>query len=233
MPRVQIPSNVTFDQAATIPLALATSAVALYHSGERAIGGTCGLTPPWGEGGRGKYAGQPTIVFGGASTVGQASKCLQLHQDTNQLLTERIAIQLLRLSGFSPLITTASPRNIDSLKSLGATHVLDRNLSTEALHAEIKKIADKPITTIYDAVGSPETQNLGYDLLGPGGVLAAVQPDSIKPEKKVSEKNSFFMMGDLNCPPNRKLGASLYSKLTELLAEEALKVRLWLCCRMP
>ena len=71
--RAQIPDNLTFDQAATIPLALATSAVALYHDGENVIGGTCGLTPPWEEGGRGKYTGQPTVVFGGASTVGQIS----------------------------------------------------------------------------------------------------------------------------------------------------------------
>lgn len=82
-PLAQIPPNVTFDQAATIPLALATSAVALYHSGENATGGTCGLTPPWEEGGRGKYAGRPTVVFGGASSVGQMSERLL------ELLTHR------------------------------------------------------------------------------------------------------------------------------------------------
>ena len=73
-PLAQIPANISFDQAATFPLALATSVVALYHSGENAIGGTCGLTPPWEEGGRGKYCDQPTVVFGGAGSVGQAGK---------------------------------------------------------------------------------------------------------------------------------------------------------------
>lgn len=71
---MQIPPDITFDQAATIPLALATSAVALYHDPEDAVNGTCGLTPPWEEGGRGKYAGQPAVVFAGASSVGQISE---------------------------------------------------------------------------------------------------------------------------------------------------------------
>ncbi|KAH9924379.1 chaperonin 10-like protein [Fomitopsis serialis] len=201
----KIPDDITFDQAATIPLALATSAVALYHDGVNVIGGTCGLTPPWEEGGRGKYQGQPTVVFSGASTVGQ------------------MTIQLLKLSGFSPIIATASLSNASFLKSLGATHVLDRRLSPAALQAEIRKITPEPFKTIFDAAGAEETQNLGYDLLAPGGVLASVQHDLVAPEKKVPEKTNFFMFGDVHIPQNRKLGASLYSKLTELLAEGALK----------
>ncbi|TFY59162.1 hypothetical protein EVJ58_g5957 [Rhodofomes roseus] len=195
----------TVEEAATIPLALATSAVALYHDGNGALGGTCGLTPPWEASGRGKYKGQPTVVLGGASSVGQ------------------ITIQLLKLSGFGPIITTASLRNAEFLKSIGATHVLDRNLSPDALHAEVRKITADPFTTIYDAAGSSETQNIGYDLLAPGGTMASVQDDLVAPEKKVPEKKTFFMYGDVNIPPNRKLGVSLYSKLTELLEEGALK----------
>ena len=120
-------------------------------------------------------------------------------------------------------------RNAAFLKTVGATHVLDRNLSQDTLQAEIRKITDKPITTIYDAAGTPETQVLGYDLLASGGTLASVQPSPIPPEKLVPDKKAFFMFGDLGLPQNRKLGASLYSKLTELLAEGALKVRFGLC----
>ncbi|KZT64346.1 medium-chain dehydrogenase/reductase like protein [Daedalea quercina L-15889] len=181
----KIPENVTFDQAATIPLALATSAIALYHDGENAIGGTCGLTPPWEEGGRGKYKGQPTVIFGGASSVGQ------------------MTIELLKLSGFGPIITTASLRNAEFLKTIGATHVLDRNLSPEDLYAQIRKITQESFKIIYDAVGTSETQNFGYELLAPGGILAAVQHDLIAPEKKVPEKKSFFMYGDVNVPQNQ------------------------------
>lgn len=62
----------SFDEAATLPVAIVTSAVALYHDGVDVIGGTCGLTPPWEEEGHGKYHGRPVVVFGGAGSVGQA-----------------------------------------------------------------------------------------------------------------------------------------------------------------
>ena len=48
-------------------------------------------------------------------------------------------IQLSKLSGFNPIITTASLHNTDALKEIGATHVLDRNLPSDALFAEIKR----------------------------------------------------------------------------------------------
>ena len=194
----------------------------LYHSSENAIGGTCSLTPPWEEGGRGKNAGQPTVVFSGSSSVGQLG---ELPHAVSRL-TASSAIQLLKFSGFSQIITTASIRNTDFLKTVGATHVLDRPLSPEALHAEIRKITDKPFTTIYDAASTTEPRELGYDRLAPGGILATVQPQPFPLEKLVSDKKVFSVYGDLNLPPNRKLGVSLFSKLTELLAEGALKVRL-------
>ena len=38
-------------------------------------------------------------------------------------------IQFAKLSGFSPIITTASPRHTARLQALGATHVVDRALA--------------------------------------------------------------------------------------------------------
>lgn len=138
---------------------------------------------------------------------------------------KRIAIQLLKLSGFGPIVTTASPRHTEFLKTRGATHVVDRNLPAEALKAEIFEITQKPLKIIYDAVASDETQNVAYDILAPGGALAHVKRDAIKAEKKVPQKKAFFVYGDVNISLHRKLGASLYSKLTALLEEGALKVR--------
>jgi NADPH:quinone reductase-like Zn-dependent oxidoreductase len=66
----QIPDNLTFDQAATIPLTLATAGLGLYNKKQQPNGGLA-LYPPWAEGGRGKYAGQPILVIGGSSSVGQ------------------------------------------------------------------------------------------------------------------------------------------------------------------
>ena len=65
----QIPPNLDFDQAATVPLCFDTAAVGLYSDQLGA-----GLTPPWVEGGQGKYAGKPILILGGSSSVGSYGK---------------------------------------------------------------------------------------------------------------------------------------------------------------
>ena len=73
----RIPPNITVEQAATIPLCLATAAVGTYKPKDSALRprgfdrGGAGLTPPWVAGGAGKYAGQAALVISGASCVGQ------------------------------------------------------------------------------------------------------------------------------------------------------------------
>ncbi|KAI0736269.1 chaperonin 10-like protein [Fomitopsis betulina] len=201
---VKTPANLTTDQAATLPLGINTAAFGLYDHEDGGIG-NCGLAPPWEAGGQDKYAGQPILIFGGASTVGQ------------------YAIQLAKLSGFSPIVTTASPHNADRLRQLGATHVLDRSLASDALASELGKIILKPLTAIYDAVASPETQNLAYSVLAPGGALAVVRPVAVSDEKKVPEKRVNFVYANAFKPENQRLAKSLYSKLHHLVEEGAIK----------
>ena len=62
--------SLTLDQAATIPLTLATAALGLYDARQAPFGGLA-LTPPWAAGGRGAYAGEPIVITAGASGVGQ------------------------------------------------------------------------------------------------------------------------------------------------------------------
>ena len=95
------------------------------------------------------------------------------------------AIQVAKLSKFSPIITTASPHNEALLKSLGATHVLDRSLPASTLAAEVAQLAGgKPIELVYDAVSLPDTQTLGYEVLAPGGVLVITNPVQVPEDKK-------------------------------------------------
>ncbi|KAH9936503.1 GroES-like protein [Fomitopsis serialis] len=133
------------------------------------------------------------------------------------------AIQLARLSGFGPIIPTASLKNSEWLQKLGATHVLDRNLAADALIAEVKKITTEPIKVIYDAAGSPDTQNAAYDILAPGGTLALGVQLAIKPEKLSADKKAFQVFGDFNTPANRQLGIDLFSQLTEWLKDGEIK----------
>ena len=65
---------------------------------------------------------------------------------------------MAKLAGFSPIIATASPRNAALLKSLGATHVLDRALPTDAALAELAKLtAGAPLGFAYDAISLADT----------------------------------------------------------------------------
>ncbi|KAI0077458.1 GroES-like protein [Panus rudis PR-1116 ss-1] len=171
----KLPSNISIEQAASISACLATSAVVLY--GEIWEGGGFGLAPPWHEGGRGKYAGQPIVILGGASSLGQ------------------YGIQLAKLSGFLPIITTASKHNTDLLKSLGATHVIDRKLPPSQIVSEIAQITNNtPIKFVYDCISVKETQNLGYDIVAKGGRMIIVLFDEIDKEKKEKEAKEYNMV---------------------------------------
>ncbi|PCH39340.1 GroES-like protein [Wolfiporia cocos MD-104 SS10] len=203
-------TNISFEQASTIPVGLGTAALGLYTESipkdidplER---GSVGLFPPWEEGGRNKYAGKSVLIFGASSSVGQ------------------YALQLAKLSGFSPIITTASLHNTAFLQSLGATHVVDRHLSFAELQSSIRQITSKPLEVIFDAISLPETQNAAYELLSPGGCLAIVLFSSINSANE-GGKRIVKVFGQVNFPPeNRKVGSALYKRLTRLLEEGAIQ----------
>ncbi|GJE89897.1 zinc-binding alcohol dehydrogenase family protein [Phanerochaete sordida] len=197
----KIPANLTFEQAASIPLALATAALALYNQQPHGIG----FDAPWEAAGRGKYAGEPIVILGGSSSVGQH------------------AIQLARLSGFSPIITTASLHNSALLKSLGATHVIDRAAPLSELAQAVQAITSKPITVVYDAISDPDTQNAGYDMLAPGGTLVIVHCRAVDAAKVTSEKEILYILGSVQFAEHRAIGKSLYARLTGLLESGEIK----------
>ncbi|OSX57544.1 hypothetical protein POSPLADRAFT_1174092 [Postia placenta MAD-698-R-SB12] len=200
----KIPPNITFDQAATIPLGLATAALGLYtpSAPEGAKFGSARLAAPWEGDGRGKYAGKPFVVFGASSSVGQ------------------YILQLARLSGFSPIIGTASLHHTDYLKSLGATHIIDRHLPADSLRSEVGKITSKPLELIYNVVPLPDTQEIAFDLLAPSGCLVTVIPLA----KAEYSKRVVRVFGDTYSPAeNRVVAVSLYKALHGLLAEGAIR----------
>ncbi|KAL5486256.1 hypothetical protein ACEPAI_7302 [Sanghuangporus weigelae] len=196
----KLPSNVSFDEAASVPLGLATAAAGLY--GDRPAGVTK-YKPAWEQGGESLYLGKPIVVFGGSTSVGQ------------------YVIQLAKLSGFSPIITTSSLHNIDLLKSLGATHVIDRNTDVPA---EAKKIiSDAQVELIYDAVSEEVTQNQAWDLLAPGGTLVIILPAKVDKGKYKDKTLLDPVVGNVHAPQTRQIGISLYSKLSGLLESGAIK----------
>ncbi|KAF9522275.1 chaperonin 10-like protein [Crepidotus variabilis] len=158
----KIPEDVSYDEAGTLPLGFATAITGLYAEFPHGAG----LTPPFTRDTEGKYTGQPIVVLGGSSSVGQAT------------------IQAAQISGFSPIITTASERHSNFLRTLGATHVLSRQLDRSTLRNAIKSIiGDKSIEVVYDAVSLEDTQKLGASLLGKGGVLILVLNSKLTPKE--------------------------------------------------
>ncbi|KAI0715804.1 GroES-like protein [Cerioporus squamosus] len=206
----KIPENISFDQAASVPLGLATVLILNFNHNPKSKSETANFTAPWEEGGTTKYAGKPAFILGGASSVGQYG-------------TRTPAIQVAKFSGYSPIIATASPHNEGLLKSLGATAVLDRSLPASTILSEVQKIAGgKPVEYVYDAISLEDTQALAYDALAPGGTLIIVLEDRIPAEKKATaaaadSKRVVYGLANVHMPENREIGVQFYSRLTEWL----------------
>ena len=67
------------------------------------------------------------------------------------------------MQGFSPIIATSSLKHADYLKSIGATHVLDRSLPSADVLAELPTLtAGQPVVYAFDAISAPDTQHLAY-----------------------------------------------------------------------
>ncbi|EIN05617.1 NAD(P)-binding protein [Punctularia strigosozonata HHB-11173 SS5] len=202
---VKIPSNINFDEAASIPLGLATSFTGLYAPKYDRQGGGAGLTPFYEEGGAAKYVGKPFVLFGGATSMGQ------------------YAIQFARLSGFSPIIVTASEHNTDLLLSLGATHVLPRSLPLSSFASEVAKITTAPIEIVFEATALPELQRTGLDLVAPNGTLVLLSPPTEEVRESAGSKHIAHVFGAFTHPINQPLARGVAEHFPRYLEEGFIK----------
>jgi len=90
------PTNISFEQAATLPVGALTACLQVFHY--------FGFPTPGKQ--PGSMKGKPILIWGGATSCGA------------------YAIQMANLAGFK-VIATASPASADYVKSLGAHHVVD------------------------------------------------------------------------------------------------------------
>lgn len=95
-----IPDAMPFEQAAVLPLAIATAACGLFLDNQ------LGLKLP--ASGKSAPTGKTVLIWGGSTSVGSC------------------AIQLAVAAGYE-VVTTASPRNFDYVRGLGASQVFDYN----------------------------------------------------------------------------------------------------------
>jgi NADPH:quinone reductase-like Zn-dependent oxidoreductase len=97
-----IPDTMPYESAAVLPLALSTAACGLFQRDQLALHYPAATPQP---------TGQTLLVWGGATSVGSN------------------AIQLAVAAGYA-VVTTASPRNFDYVRELGASQVFDRRSTT-------------------------------------------------------------------------------------------------------
>ncbi len=97
-----IPSTLSYESAAVLPLGMSTAACGLFQKDQLALQYPS-LTP--------KPTGKTLLVWGGSTSVGSN------------------AIQLAVAAGYE-VITTASPKNFDYVKKLGASQAFDYNSKT-------------------------------------------------------------------------------------------------------
>ena len=131
---------------------------------------------------------------------------------------------------FRSIIATSSPKHASFLKSLGATHVLDRNLSPEAILSEITKITGGvPLRYAYDAVSDKTTQCMAYDALASGGGLVSVFPNSeallADRVREGDGKRVVRPFSSLRLPANHALGLEVYNRMTGWLEDGTVVVR--------
>lgn len=196
-----IPKTISFEEAATVPLAAATAAVGLYRRLK--------LPEPWAP----AAESIPLVVYGGGTAVGA------------------FAIQLALRSNIHPLIVVAGKSGefvrplLDESKG---DALVDYRGGADAVVEGIKAAA-KGATLLhaYDAVSeAPIPHTLGR-VLGDGGVLTTVLPVG-KPEEEIGPNVKWLMtnVGDVHDETDvgkRDFGYVVFRYLAKGLAEGWLK----------
>ena len=121
----EIPDNMAFENAAVVPLGCSTAAAALFQDNFLKL--QLPTEPAQ------KPTGKTLLIWGGASSVGSN------------------AIQLAVAAGYE-VITTASPKNFEYVKKLGASEVFDYNSPTISDDL-VKFFKNKTSAGAFDCIG--------------------------------------------------------------------------------
>lgn len=148
----KIPDGMDFEHGAMLPMAVATSSIALFND--------LGLPLPTLK--SVEKSGSSILVWGGASGLGS------------------MAIQLAHLAGFT-VYAVSSPVHHAYLRSLGATELFDyRSPTVVDAIIDAAKRAEQPISYALDVISEAKTLKATAEVLlgseGRGGKLAYVLP---------------------------------------------------------
>jgi NADPH2:quinone reductase len=133
-------SGLSDDEASTIPVITLAAFVALFASSGH------GFPPPFSPEAKSfDYGGVTLLVIGGGSNTGRA------------------VVELAALVGIGQIIAVAGSHNEATLRSIGATHVVDRQ-APDALD-QIRNITEDDLVYAVDTVNAGVEQELGVAAL--------------------------------------------------------------------
>ncbi len=200
----KLPSSINPDQADTIILNALTSYVAVLTP----IG--LDVPSPLSDDRGFDYENTSILIMGGNSACG------------------RFAIQLAKWAGVGTIITTAGKSGEAELKAMGATHVIDRSLSEEAIKKAVHDIVGDELLHVLDCVNrmdhTPGIAMLSNSKKGTFVPLAGSRPDTID-ETRVGAKEQGYTIHKFVCRPVlfRDIAKQYYQALPKLIDEGVLK----------
>jgi NADPH2:quinone reductase len=175
----KVPSNVSPDEAGTFPLNPMTSFFAMFS--DQGLD----LPFPWpGKKGEIDNSGVTVVIIGGGSATG------------------KFALQLAKLAGIGRVIAIASKSNEAQLKSLGATHVIDRHQSLGETDGDVRAIVGDNLTMVYDCIGGANGgQTLGARLLSNSrrGILAVLVHAGTVDDSQIGDKREGYERKSITC----------------------------------
>ncbi|OCH84775.1 GroES-like protein [Obba rivulosa] len=205
--------TLSHEEAATLGCAFWTAAQALYHPTRLGL-----VEPPE------KVSGEHWVfVYGGSSSVGQ------------------YAVQLAHLSGYK-VVTTASPRNFELVKSLGADAVFDYR-DPEVVR-KIKTATGDSVKAGFDTISLKDSQIMSAQVIGPDGgkvvlVLSPIPEAKVRDDVEVGYTLIYTSLGrafDLRgshypvSPEDRAHMAAFLRKVPALVKEGKIRpnrIKLW------
>lgn len=166
-----IPDNMSFEDASVIPLSLSTAAAGLYEKFLLALPHPSTSPEP---------SGSSILIWGGSSSVGSS------------------AIQLAVASGLR-VVSTASKRNFEYVKSLGAETVVDHSSPT-VVDDLVTALKGSIFVGAYDSIGLPESVRPVAEVvskLGGGMIADVLDPPSDLPAGVEGKRSTSYPSRDL------------------------------------
>lgn len=199
----KIPDGVSDDEAATLPINVATSLIAIFHD---KMG--LGIPAPWTSAAADfDYAGTTILIIGGGSNCG------------------RFGVQLAALAKIGHIIVVGGDEA--ELKSYGATQVIDRHGAPQELLDRILAVVGDDLVYVFDAVNPPAGQIVGINALSSTkkGKLARLVAHGPMDESQIQTKKDGYelrnVFGAVSAAP--ELNKVFWTNLPQYLLDGKIK----------